>query len=93
MLKFLYILTSNEKDIYYEQTLVSVLSLRHYNPQAFITLLVDDKTDKNLVGFRSEIKNLIDEYKVVPFDDRLSNMVRSRFLKTNMRNLIEGDFL
>ena len=93
MLKFLYILTSNEKDIYYEQTLVSVLSLRHYNPQAFITLLVDDKTDKNLVGFRSEIKNLIDEYKVVPFDDRLSNMIRSRFLKTNMRNLIEGDFL
>ena len=28
MVKFLYILVSNEKDIYYEQTLVSVLSLR-----------------------------------------------------------------
>jgi len=48
MVKFLYILVSNEKDIYYEQTLVSVLSLRHYNPDAFVTLLVDDKTDKTL---------------------------------------------
>ena len=93
MVKFLYILVSGEKDIYYEQTLVSVLSLRHYNPDAFVTLLVDDKTDKNLSGFRSEIKGLLNEYKVIPFDDKISGLARSRLLKTNMRNLVEGDFL
>ncbi|MBR2199092.1 MAG: hypothetical protein IJ909_12080, partial [Fibrobacter sp.] len=94
MVKFLYILVSEEKDIYYEQTLASALSLRHYNPDAFISLLVDDKTDKNLVGeFRSQIRNLANEYKVVPFDKGMSNQERSRHLKTNMRNLLEGDFL
>lgn len=94
MVKFLYILVSEEKDIYYEQTLASALSLRLYNPDAFISLLVDDKTDKNLVGeFRSQIRNLVNEYKVVPFDKGMSNQERSRHLKTNMRNLLEGDFL
>ena len=93
MTKFLYVLVSEEKDIYYEQTLASVLSLRHYNPDAFISLLVDDKTDKNLVGFRGEIKKLVNEYKAIPYDDNLSNQVRSRYLKTNMRNLVDGDFL
>jgi len=93
-MKFLYILVSEEKDIYYEQTLVSVLSLRHYNPDAFVSLLVDDKTDKNLVGnFRAQIKDLVDEYKVVSFDEKISGLARSRLLKTNMRNLLEGDFL
>ena len=92
-MKFLYILVSEEKDIYYEQTLVSVLSLRHYNPDAFVSLLVDDRTDKNLVGFRGEIRNLVNEYKVVPFDEKVSGLARSRLLKTNMRNLLEGDFL
>ena len=92
-MKFLYLLVSEDKDIYYEQTLVSVLSLRHYNPEAFITLIVDDRTDLNLVGFRAEIKKHIDEYKVIPFEASVSNMVRSRLLKTNMRNLLEGDFL
>ena len=93
MVKFLYILVSKESDIYYEQTLVSILSLRHYNPDAFVTLLVDDKTDANLIGFRAEIKTLINEYKVVSFDDKISGLARSRLLKTNMRNLLEGDFL
>jgi hypothetical protein len=93
MVKFLYILVSKESDIYYEQTLVSILSLRHYNPDAFVTLLVDDKTDANLMGFRAEIKTLVNEYKVVSFDDKISGLARSRLLKTNMRNLLEGDFL
>ena len=93
MVKFLYILVSNEKDIYYEQTLVSVISLRHYNPDAFVSLLVDDKTDKSLVGFRAGIKDLVNEYKVIMFDEKIGGLARSRLLKTNMRNLLEGDFL
>jgi len=91
--KFLYILVSQGKDIFYEQTLVSVISLRYHNPDAFISLLVDDGTDKNLVNFRGQIKDLVNEYKVVEYPKETSNKVRSRLLKTNMRNLIDGDFL
>lgn len=91
--KFLYILVSQEKDIFYEQTLVSAVSLRYHNPDAFISLLVDDLTDKNLVNFRGQIKELVNEYKVVEYPKETSNKVRSRLLKTNMRNLIDGDFL
>ncbi len=92
-MKFLYILVSDENDIYYEQTLVSVVSLRRHNPNAFISLIVDDRTAENLTGFRASIKDLIGEYKIISFEKGLSNKVRSRHLKTNMRNLIEGDFL
>ncbi len=46
MTKFLYILVSGQTDIYCEQTYVSMLSLKHYNPDAEISLLVDDETDK-----------------------------------------------
>lgn len=92
-MKFLYVLVSDVKDIFYEQTLVSVVSLRHYNPGAFISLLVDDGTDANLTDFRGELRKLVDEYKVVNFAKEISNKVRSRLLKTNMRNRIEGDFL
>lgn len=92
-MKFLYLLVSEEKDIYYEQTLVSVMSLRHHNPEAFVSLIVDDRTDENLVGFRASIKDFVQEYKVVSFEKDVSNIARSRLLKTNMRNLIDGDFL
>lgn len=92
-MKFLYVLVSHENDIFYEQTLVSILSLRHHHPDAFISLMVDDRTAENLIGFRADIKNRINEYKVVPLEKSLSNKIRSRHLKTNMRNLIEGDFL
>jgi len=92
-MKFLYILVSNDSDIFYEQTLVSVVSLRHHNPDAFISLLVDDGTDANLTGFRESLKKQVNEYKVITYAKEVSNKVRSRLLKTSMRNLIEGDFL
>lgn len=93
MTKFLYVLVSGNEDIYYEQTLLSAITLRHYNPQAFISLIVDDVTEANLVGFRSEIKKLANEYKVISFPEKVTPLMRSRLLKTNMRNHIEGDFL
>ncbi len=92
-MKFLYVLVSNEKDVYYEQTLMSALSLKHHNPDAFISLIVDDKTDLNMTGFRSKLKSMAQEYIVVPFDESISNLIRSRLLKTNMRNYLQGDFL
>ncbi len=92
-MKILYILVSSDLDYYYEQALVSVTSLRYVKPNVFVTLLVDDKTDTTLVGNRCKLKSLVDEYKVVSFDASVNPIERSRSLKTQMRNLVDGDFL
>ena len=93
MTKYVYVLVSDENDIYYEQTLVSITSLRMHMPNAWIALVVDDKTSNLLVEKRAKIKNLVSELKVLPLDNALSGMYRSRELKTNVRNLVDGDFL
>lgn len=92
-MKVLYVLVSDDHDFYYEQAVASIISLKHVKPEASISLLVDDKTDKNLVGTRVSIKQFIDEYNVVELDSQMSPMIRSRYLKTSMREYVGGDFL
>lgn len=91
--KIVYVLTSTSNDIYLEQTLLSIHSLKKHNPDAYIVLLLDDGTANGLVGNRSTILNYVSEKIVVDFDASISNMRRSRHLKTSMRSLVEGDFL
>ena len=91
--KYLFVLTSSPKDFYCEQTLVAIASLRVHNPGAFVTVLTDDKTAATLTGNRAALKSAVDELKVVSIDDRFTPMQRSRFLKTSMRNMVDGDFL
>lgn len=93
MTKYLFVLTSSPKDFFWEQTLIAISSLRIHNPGAFVTLLTDDKTAETLNGQRAILKDCVDELKVIPFDEKLSPMLRSRYLKTIMRNVIDGDFL
>ena len=93
MVKYLYVLTSNENDFYYEQALLSIMSLKVHNPNAHIALLVDNLTFETLNGTRRKLLELVQEYKVIEFFDDLSFKIRSRILKTNMRNHIDGDFL
>ena len=93
-MKYLYILVYSESGFYIEQTYVSMLSLKHVSPNAYITLLVDDETDKNNRNhFFDSIKQLTSEYKVVQLDKNMPSVAKSRFLKTTMRQIIEGDFL
>lgn len=91
--KYLYVLTSNDKDLYYEQIYLSILSLFLYNPNAYITLLTDDKTFKNLKGHRGDILHLVQEIKIIKLSIKYNQKVRSRLIKTNMRNLVDGDLL
>lgn len=92
-MKYLFVLTSSPKDFFCEQTLVAIASLREHNPNAFVTLLTDDKTAETLTGNRAVLKEVVDELKVLPLEESLSPMLRSRFLKTVMRNVVDGDFL
>ncbi len=92
--KLVYVLTSMPDATYIEQALMSVYTARYHNPNAYIVLLVDDLTDKLLVGKRAEILDYISEKKVVSFDDvNLNAGFRSRLVKTNVRNLVDGDYL
>lgn len=91
--KILYVLVSNASDIFWEQTFVSITSLRNTNQNAVVSVLMDDTTSDGLVGIRKKIKELVDEIIVISLDKSFSNKKKSRVLKTNMRNYVEGDFL
>lgn len=92
--KLVYVLTCAPEATYIEQALMAVWSARYHNADAHIVLIVDDKTDALLSDKRGEILKYISEKIVVPFEDEaLSPMYRSRWIKTQVRQMIEGDFL
>lgn len=91
--KIVYVLSSNDSDIFLEQILLSSYSLKLYNPNCHAVLVVDENTEKNIIDQRIQIMSHIDERIVVniPFD--LSKKEASRFLKTTLREHIHGDYL
>jgi lipopolysaccharide biosynthesis glycosyltransferase len=93
MMKYLYVLTSDATDYYLEQALMSIASLREHTPNGFVSLLVDDITEKTFVESRRNIFGMVDELKTVTLPDEIGKMQRSRWLKTTMRDHIDGDFL
>lgn len=88
-----YILISNVQDLYYEQLLVSLYSLRLYNPQLNVVVLVDDVTERTLHGTRSKVRELANEIKVVPVPEEYNPKERSRYIKTTFRNFLTGNLL
>lgn len=93
-LKIVYDVISSEEDNYFEQAWVSMFSLRHFNPDAYVVLLTDDTTAQTIEKtYRKKAKQLIDDIVVVPFDKQYSNKEKSRWIKTSMRRLVRGDFL
>lgn len=92
-MKYLYVCVSSEKDFYLEQAFASIVTLKSKTPNSFVSLLMDEDTGKSLIGGRENIKNLVDEVVSVEFSPEVSQKVRSRRLKTSMRNLVDGDFL
>lgn len=91
--KLVYVLTCGEEGTYIEQALISAYSARYHNPDAHIVLIVDDKTNELLVGKRAEVLEYVTEKLVVEVPKEFNLMQASRWLKTNVRNIIDGDFL
>ena len=92
-MKYLYVLVGSKNGFYCEQTLVSMASLKNVQPDAFVTLLVDNQTDKSFVPELERIKKYVSEYIVVPVEAHIHPIARSRHIKTSMRKYVEGDFL
>ena len=92
--KLVYVLTCAEEGTYIEQALISAYSARYHNPDVHIVLIVDDKTNELLVGKRAEVLEYVTEKIVVPFADSAASMMyRSRYIKTQVRELVAGDLL
>lgn len=91
--KIVYVLVSNTNDCYYEQLLISLYSLRLYNPNTIVEVVTDSVTKSSLVGPRTDLIKYINDILTIDLPDFLSPFEKSRFLKTRLREYISGDFL
>ncbi len=91
--KIVYTLVSSPSDFYLEQALLSVYSLRIHNPLAIVELVVDQFTETTIVDKREEIKKYITNLVKIDVPAELTKVQRSRYLKTNLRQFIKGDYL
>ena len=92
-MQYLYVLTSDPGDIYYEQFLLSASSFRLKMPDAQLVLLCDNKTRETLTGKRSEFEKLVSSVITAEAPGNMVQVEVSRWLKTSMRRLVSGDFL
>ena len=91
--KIVYVLVSGMTDNYLEQMMISIYSLRIYNPHAVVLLIIDDKTKLTLNYGRAKILDYVNDVIIVDLPKEYNNKKRSRFLKTSVRKYISGDFL
>ena len=91
--KIVYAVVSDEKDVYMEEVFLSTYSLRRHNPDAFVELVVDSKTDATIKGGREKMLKYVNKKTVVNVPGHYNKVQTSRYLKTSLRQTVEGDFL
>ena len=89
-----YVLIDDDSLRYYRQLLISLTSLRRRGFPGEVKILTDETTAK-IIGTRkgAELSDLSAEPVVVDVPEKLARKARSRFIKTSIREHIEGDFL
>ena len=90
--QYVYVVCATSSDHFAEMAAVSMTSLRTVSPRARIIVLTDLQTSAVVTPATSAIRASANDFKVVdcPGDSSFS---RSRFLKSNMRRLVDGCFL
>ena len=91
--KIVYCLVSDNEDYYYEQLLISLYSFRKYNSNADITLIIDDKTRNTLVDKRTKVYDYVNNIITIIPPVEYNKPLLSRYIKTNIRDIIKGDYL
>lgn len=87
-----YVLTSSGDDIYAAMASISATAVRRLYPGAHIVLLCDEVTEPRLTQKNAAILSLTD--RVVRVETGIDKPgLRSRFVKTSMRQIIDGDFV
>lgn len=90
--QIVYVAISSDEDYFLEELWVSVFSLRHYHPNDRVIVLTDLETCKR-INERPGLKHLFTEIRTIDMPANFNNLLRSRIIKTNIRNYIDGDFL
>ena len=90
--KVVYSIVSNSDDCYLEQLLISTYSIKLYNNNVKIILVIDEQSNEGLIGDRFNALKYVDE-KIVVKTPELRKKSRSRWLKTSIRQLVKGDYL
>ena len=91
--KLVYVLTCAPENSFIEQAVLATFSARHFNPDAWIVLIVDDRTDSLIMQEMRTVLDYISEKIVVPFEADKDMVFRSRWIKTSVRRLVKGEFL
>lgn len=92
-IKFVYVLVCDGGGWYTEQMWASIYSLKRYNPDTCIKVLVDPDTYKYIFVNYGFIFNLVDNIISLEVPHDFSLAAKSRYLKTSVRNVIDGDFV
>ncbi|MFP3089891.1 glycosyl transferase [Treponema sp. TIM-1] len=92
-MKYLYVLTSSKNDTYYEQFLLSLVSLRMHHSHDEVVVLTDTKTKESLTGKRGRYEKLVSDIKPIDPPNELNQKEISRWIKTSIRHFVSGDFL
>jgi len=94
-MKYVYVLTSTTKDLYYEQAVMSAYSLRKHTPSAEIIVLVDNKTKDSFTAEnkRTALSKYATQIISINYEDSVPNVDRSRLIKTSIPQYVRGSFL
>lgn len=89
--QIVYVLVSSDKDVFLEELWASVWSLRQYEPDVTVNVVVDEPTAKR-VKANEELMSLVTNVVVADVPEKYTPKERSREIKTRIRELIKGDF-
>lgn len=92
--QIVYVIICSQNDIFLEELWVSLFSLRHFHPEAKVVVLTDKPTARrlNLPSFNL-LLSMISEIKIVDVPEDYNGLQRSRYIKTNVRNIVDGSYL
>ena len=89
-----YVVISQPTDIFFERMWLSAYSLKKYNPKMKVVCLVDDATYRGVqTTYRGKSQKVVDHFEIIDLPEGLSQRAKSRWIKTNLRSLLKGDFL
>lgn len=88
-----YILISTPNDTFYEQTAISVMTLRKVMPDANVYILVDKDTKSTFKDKRTILEKYSVNIITVDVPTKFNNRDRSRFIKTSMNKYLPKDFV
>ena len=90
--QIVYALIASNDDLFLQEIWASVYSLRHYEPDREVRVCCDETTAK-LVYNTPKLAKMFTEIVVIPTPEEYSPKLRSRHVKTLVRQFVTGPFL